>query len=114
MAHAPEISGAAFEECCDHIGRQNAVGGLRYKRLDHHPTLYYPLCGPSDQWHSILRQARIFVTAREIELQAGNRLPGAFKFRALDGRIEIEVDRRAVDDLRDLVVFVVVVEDICR
>ncbi len=44
-----------------------------------------------------------------------NRKPGngshcAFDFRAFDRRIEIQVDGRAIDDFRNLITFVVVVE----
>ena len=56
--------------------------------------------------------AGIFPAAREIEPQAGHRLPRRFEFGAFDMRIEIVVDRGAIDDLGDLIALVIVVEDI--
>ena len=56
--------------------------------------------------------ARVFITAREIEFQAGQWLPARFQFRTLNRRVEVEVDRGAIDDLRNLVALVIVIEDV--
>ncbi len=50
----------------------------------------------------------ILKAAREIEAQARNGLPGGFEFGALHMGVEIQVDRGAVHDLRNLIVLVVV------
>ena len=47
--------------------------------------------------------ARVFIAAREIEFQAGNRLIPRFQFGASHGGVEIVVDRRAVHDLGNLI-----------
>ena len=54
----------------------------------------------------------IFPAAREIETQAGNWFIRRFKFRALHMGIEIVVDRRAIDDAGNLIIFVIVVENV--
>ena len=58
------------------------------------------------------RERRVFPASGKIEVQAGSRLISGFELSAFHVRIEIVVDRRAVDDLRDLIAFVFVIEDI--
>ena len=61
---------------------------------------------------SPLGERRIFPAAREIEFQAGHRLPVASTSAPFDMGIVIVVDRGAVDDLGNLIARVIVVEDI--
>ena len=54
----------------------------------------------------------IFVSAGKIEPQARHRLPGGFQFRAFHRGVEIQIDRRAIHDFGNLIVFIIVVENI--
>ncbi len=58
------------------------------------------------------RRARIFITACKIEPQARQRFVSRLEFRAFDMRIEIVVDRSAIDDPGNLIRFIVIVENI--
>ena len=55
---------------------------------------------------------RIFVAAIETELQAGNGRPCGFQFRASHRGVHIHVHGGSVDDLRYLIIPVLVEEDI--
>ncbi len=66
------------------------------------------------QIHSALalRDGGVFPSAREVESQARQRFPCGFQFGAFGMGIEILIDRRTINDLRDLIILVIVIEDI--
>ena len=59
-----------------------------------------------------LRDSGIFPAAREIKSQSGHRLPCRFQLGAFGMCIEVQIDRRPVDNLGNLVILVIVVEEI--
>ncbi len=94
------------------IGRNDAVRCFGGGRLDHNPIW---ISGRSIHQVDCLRslgERRIFPSAGKIEAQAGKRLIRRFDLGAFYMRVEVQIDRTAVDDLRDLIVLVIVVEDI--
>ncbi len=96
----------------DDIPWKNAIGGLRDPGFDHDPVGMIGGVRPIHQIDRLLSLCNrgIFPTACEIEAEARERLPGRFDFRAFHMRIEIVVDRGAIDDAGDLIVLVVVIE----
>ncbi len=55
---------------------------------------------------------RVFVAAREAELQARHRFPCRLKFGAPHRGVEVQVHRGTIHDVGDLVAFVIVEEDV--
>ena len=98
----------------DDIDRQNAVRCLGHEWLHDHPVGMIGHIGAIHQIDGALAvvDARVFVAAREIEFEAGNRLPHRFQFGAFHRGIEIVVDRGAIHDARNLIACVIVEEDI--
>src|SRR6185437_3967328 len=92
----------------DDSSRQYAIGCLADEWLDQHPT-----CVASGTIHKVdrlrtLRKRTVFVATCEIEPEAGNRFPVRYQFRPFHRGIEVQIDRRTVDNRRYLVVLVVV------
>ena len=54
----------------------------------------------------------IFISAREGEFQTRRRFPARFQFGAFHRGVEIQIDRRAVHNFRNLIILVIVIEDI--
>src|SRR6185437_4923607 len=92
----------------DHISWKNAVRSGSDKRLDHHPARM-----PGGAVHEIysgltIVKRCILVAAVETEFQSGQWGPRCFDFCTTHGGIEIQIDGCAVNDLRNLIVTVLV------
>ena len=82
------------------------------ERFDDHPVGI--TCRAVHQIDSLIAfgESGVFPSTGEIKAQTRQWLPSRFNFRALYMRVKIEIDRRAIDNLGDLIIFVIVVEDI--
>ena len=109
LASRPAI---LLDQCGRNIFREDAVRGLANRWLHHHPARR--TCRAVDQIDGLLAivDAGLFIAAREGEFEARRWLPGRFQFGAFHGGVEIQVDRGAIHDLRDLIALVIVEEDI--
>src|SRR6185437_16461739 len=96
----------------DDIFRENAVGRGCYEGLHQHPT-WLTGCAV----HQIDRlltvfDASILVTSRKFKSETRYWLISGLQFRSPHGGVEVQIDRRAINDLRNLVAFVVIEKDV--
>src|SRR5580692_223517 len=103
---------ALLRQRLNNVNRENAVGGLSWKGFHHHPTSMFSGVRSIHEIDGCLpvSNSSILITSGKVEPQSGQRFPGRFKLGTLNLGVEVQVDRGSINDLRDLIIFVVVVE----